>query len=91
MSEYVNEIMERMVPSLQDMEDNSIFSHVSYFAQIVTKQQEVASIIRKRRNMEYAMCSHTKKINDFVLAVEYEVNLETLRKIRKRKLGMVYV
>lgn len=29
MSENVNEIMERMVPDLQDLESNSVFSHVS--------------------------------------------------------------
>lgn len=32
MSEHINEIMEKMVPSLQDMEDNQIFSHVSDLA-----------------------------------------------------------
>lgn len=37
--------------------------------------------------MEYAIYSHTRKIEDYVLAVEYEVNLETLRKMRKRRLG----
>lgn len=30
MSDNVNEIMERMVPDLRDMEDNGIFSHVRF-------------------------------------------------------------
>ena len=37
--------------------------------------------------MEYAIYSHTRRIEDYVLAIEYEVNLETLRKMRKRRLG----
>lgn len=41
--------------------------------------------------MEYAIYSHTRKIDDYVNAIEYEVNLETLRKIRKRKLGIVVI
>lgn len=41
--------------------------------------------------MEYAIYSHTRKIDDYVNAIEYEVNLETLRKIRKRKLGIVFI
>ena len=91
MSENVNEIMERMVPDLQDLESNSVFSHVSEIVVYGDFQEEIASIIRKRRTMEYAIYSHTRKIDDYVNAIEYEVNLETLRKIRKRKLGIVFI
>ena len=37
--------------------------------------------------MEYDISSYTKKIEDFIVAIEYEINLETLRKMRKRRLG----
>ncbi|CBK22963.2 uncharacterized protein [Blastocystis hominis] len=77
MSDNVNEIMERMVPDLRDMEENGIFSH-----------GEITSIIHKRRGMEYAMSSYSKTIQDYLTAIQYEINLETLRKMRKNRLGL---
>ena len=83
----MNEIMEQMVPSLRDMEANEIFSHVRFVVAFADAKEEIASIIRKRRGMEYAMISYSKTIQDYLTAIEYEINLETLRKMRKNRLG----
>ena len=40
--------------------------------------------------MEYAISSYTKKIEDFIVAIEYEINLETLRRMRKRRFGFYF-
>lgn len=38
--------------------------------------------------MEYAMSSYSKTIQDYLTAIQYEINLETLRKMRKNRLGI---
>ena len=38
--------------------------------------------------MEYNINSHTRSIQDYITAIEYEINLETLRKMRKRRIGI---
>lgn len=58
------------------------------FWEISNAQAEIASIIRKRRNMEYALYSYSKNIRDYLSAIEYEINLDSLRKLRKRRLGI---
>lgn len=88
MADTVNEIMDRMAPELHDLETNGIFSHVGFFWEISNAQAEIASIIRKRRNMEYALYSYSKNIRDYLSAIEYEINLDSLRKLRKRRLGI---
>ena len=89
MSDNVNEIMERMVPDLRDMEENGIFSHVRFTEVFANAQGEITSIIHKRRGMEYAMSSYSKTIQDYLTAIQYEINLETLRKMRKNRLGIL--
>lgn len=77
MSDAVRDIMERMVPELRDLEDNNIFP-----------KKEISSIVKKRRNQEYLMHGHGVCRDDYVNAIEYELNLENLRIIRKGKLGL---
>ena len=91
MSDNVNEIMEKMAPELRDLETNDVFSHVGFVAVIAHVQEEITSIIRKRRNMEYAIYSSSKTVRDYLVAIEYEINLDTLRKLRKRRLGFHFV
>ena len=91
MADTVQQIMERMTVPLQDMESNGIFSHVWLFALFVDSQEEINSIIRKRRNMEYSLNSYSKTLQDYLAVIEYEMNLESLRKLRKKKLGMSFL
>ena len=37
--------------------------------------------------MEYNINSHTRTIQDYLIAIEYEINLESLRRLRKKRLG----
>ena len=91
MADTVQQIMERMTVPLQDMESNGIFSHVWFFELFVHLQEEINSIIRKRRNMEYSLNSYSKTLQDYLAVIEYEMNLESLRKLRKKKLGMTFL
>ena len=73
----VQQILERMVPELEDLQERGIFT-----------QAEVRSIVDRRREHEYAMHRRAPDEVDFVRAIEYELNLEALRRRRKVKLGM---
>ena len=35
------------------------------------------------------MSSYSKTIQDYLTAIQYEINLETLRKMRKNRLGIL--
>lgn len=39
--------------------------------------------------MEYNINSHTRSIQDYLVAIEYEINLDSLRRLRKKRLGRV--
>ena len=41
--------------------------------------------------MEYSLYSYSKSQQDFINVIEYELNLESLRKIRKKRLGLFLV
>ena len=40
--------------------------------------------------MEYSLNSYSKTLQDYLAVIEYEMNLESLRKLRKKKLGMTF-
>ena len=50
-------------------------------------QVEIKSIIKKRTNFEYALHRRIKQKIDFLRSIEYEMNLEELRKKRMKRLG----
>ncbi|KAI8073248.1 U3 small nucleolar RNA-associated protein 6-domain-containing protein [Gongronella butleri] len=75
MAETVQYFMERMVPDLEELENKGYFSST-----------EIKSIIKKRTNFEYAMNRRIKKKIDFLRSIEYEMNLEQLRKKRKSRM-----
>jgi U3 small nucleolar RNA-associated protein 6 len=51
-------------------------------------QDEIASIIKKRSDFEHKLNARGAAPIDFVRYVEYEMNLETLRKKRVKRLGI---
>ncbi|KAL9539521.1 hypothetical protein MBANPS3_010207 [Mucor bainieri] len=77
MAESVQYYLERMIPELEGLEEKHIFSPV-----------EIKSIIKKRTNFEYALQRRIKQKIDFLRAIEYEINLEELRKKRVARLGI---
>ncbi|KAI8380700.1 U3 small nucleolar RNA-associated protein 6-domain-containing protein [Blakeslea trispora] len=77
MAESVQYYLERMIPELEGLEKKNIFSPV-----------EIKSIIKKRTNFEYALHRRIKQKIDFLRAIEYEINLEELRKKRVSRMGI---
>ncbi|KAI8906696.1 U3 small nucleolar RNA-associated protein 6-domain-containing protein, partial [Gorgonomyces haynaldii] len=69
--------LEKQVPELQDLEERGIFS-----------AQEIKSIVKKRTQFEYQVHRHIAKKIDFLRYIEYESNLEQLRRKRKKRLGL---
>lgn len=51
-------------------------------------QTEIKSIIKKRTDLEYSAHKRIAKKSDFLRYIEYEINLDRLRKKRKHRLGM---
>ncbi|CEP11760.1 hypothetical protein [Parasitella parasitica] len=78
MAESVQYYLERMIPELEELEKKNIFSAV-----------EIKSIIKKRTNFEYALQRRIKQKIDFLRAIEYEINLEDLRKKRVVRMGLL--
>lgn len=50
-------------------------------------QDEIRSIVRKRREFEYRMAAKNPVLVDFLSAITYEVNLNALRQKRKAARG----
>ena len=64
-----------MVPALRSLEENGIFTST-----------EIRSLISKRRDYEYTLRRRTVRKTDFLLYLEFEMNLLKLFKIRKSSL-----
>ena len=77
MADAVTAILERMVPELEELQERGIFTPA-----------EVKSIVRKRSDLEYGLKKRAVTPEDFVRALEYELNLEALRRRRKAQLGL---
>ncbi|KAJ6167023.1 RRNA processing protein Utp6 [Penicillium chermesinum] len=69
--------LEKSVPELKDFERKKIFS-----------KDEITSIIKKRSDFEHKLNARGAQPADFVRYVEYELNLESLRKKRVKRLGI---
>nr|KAJ3421289.1 U3 snoRNP protein [Polyrhizophydium stewartii] len=66
-----------MLPELEDLERRCIFT-----------KAEIKSIVKKRTAHEYAIHRKIAKKGDFLAYIEYETNLEKLRRKRKQRLGL---
>jgi hypothetical protein len=74
--ERVQWSQEQMLPELKDLQQKRIFSPA-----------EVREIIRKRSAFETALIRRAPRKRDFLAYIEYEMNLERLRRIRVMKLS----
>ncbi|KAJ3089957.1 U3 snoRNP protein [Quaeritorhiza haematococci] len=77
MGDSVHYHLERMLPELKDLEEKGIFS-----------KTEIKSIVKQRTSFEYALHRRISKKSDFLRYIEYEINLERLRRKRKKRLGL---
>ncbi|KAG6547104.1 hypothetical protein Mapa_011355 [Marchantia paleacea] len=75
MADTVHFHLERMLPELDDLEKRGLFN-----------QQEIKEIVKKRRDFEYLLKRPSPIKQDFLNYVEFEQNLEALRKLRKNAL-----
>ncbi|KAI9868455.1 MAG: U3 snoRNP protein [Trichoglossum hirsutum] len=86
--------LEQSIPELQEFERKKIFSKVlcsSRVYQIGTNnstQDEITSITKKRSDFEHKLNARGSQPSDYVRYVEFEMNLESLRRKRVKRLGI---
>ena len=77
MAEVVQGILEDMVPDLLELVSREIFT-----------QEEISEIINARRNHEYKLMRNTPQKKFFYSAINYELELEDLRKSKRDELNL---
>ncbi|CAG8509378.1 159_t:CDS:10 [Ambispora leptoticha] len=77
MAETVQYYLEQMVPELEDLEQKKLFT-----------KAEIKLIIKRRTNFEYSLERIQPQKMDFLRYIEYEMNLEQLRKKRKKRMNI---
>lgn len=77
MAEKAQYFIEQSFPEIIDLQKKKIFTSA-----------EIKSIIRKRTEFEHALSRRIVKKEDFLKYVEYEMNLEALRKKRVKRLNI---
>lgn len=69
--------LEQSVPELQELAAKKLFT-----------TQEVSSITKKRSDFEHKLNARGSQPSDYARYAEYEMNLESLRKKRVKRLGV---
>lgn len=64
----------------------SYTDHVIVIVYDLKKKMEITSIVKKREKFEYALKRRISKKADFLRYIEYEMNLEALRKKRRARM-----
>jgi len=77
MAEYVYQNLEGMLPELEDLEKKGIF-----------ERNELRVIIKRRTEMEYKLQRRVVEKEDFLKYLQYELNVDALRRKRMQKLRM---
>lgn len=76
MADTVQELLEDMVPELEDLARKRIFS-----------TKEIKEIVRKRRDFEYKLKRRESQKSEYLRYIAYESALDKLRNLRKKRLG----
>ena len=76
MSELIQQVMEGMVPELEEYLRATIFT-----------KDEVRSIVKKRTQFEYLIRRRAPQLADFLRYAQYELNLDELRRKRRDRIG----
>jgi len=77
MADQVQRNLEDMIPELEDLIATGIFS-----------QEEIRAIVKQRTSLEYACARRQSEKLDYLKYIQYEINLELLKKKRKKKMGI---
>lgn len=51
-------------------------------------QDEIKAIVKKRKHFEYSIHRRAPERIDYLRYIEYEITLDRLRRLRKRRLGL---
>ncbi|KAL5773281.1 hypothetical protein ACOSQ2_013205 [Xanthoceras sorbifolium] len=76
MADVVQYRLERMVDELDDLERRGVFT-----------RQEIGEIVKQRRKFEYRLKRRSPLKEDFLAYVEYETQLDALRRLRKKSVA----
>jgi U3 small nucleolar RNA-associated protein 6 len=76
MAETVQRRLEESVPELQQMERVGLFS-----------ETEVRCVVRRRKEFEYKINRRKKAKEDYLRYIQYEINLLSLVRTRRKRLG----
>jgi len=76
MAEFVQLRLEEMLPEMEQMQRVQLFS-----------EQEIKIIIKKRRDYEYKLQKRTKNKGDYLKYIQYEIDLLSLLRLRRQKIG----
>ena len=76
MADTVQELLEDMVPELEDLARKRIFS-----------DKEIKEIVKKRRDFEYKLKRRESQKSEYLRYIAYETTLDKLRNLRKKRLG----
>lgn len=75
MADVVQFKLERMLNELDDLERRGVFT-----------RREIAEIVKQRRKFEYRLKRPSPVKQDFLAYIDYEKQLDTLRRLRKKAL-----
>jgi U3 small nucleolar RNA-associated protein 6 len=76
MADIVQYKLERMVDELEDLEQRGLFN-----------RREIAEIVKQRRKYEYRLKRPCPLKQDFIAYIEYETQLDALRRLRKKSVA----
>ncbi|KAK3188409.1 hypothetical protein Dsin_027970 [Dipteronia sinensis] len=76
MADVVQFRLERMVDELDDLERRGIFT-----------RREISEIVKQRRKFEYRLKRRSPLKEDFLAYVDYETQVDALRRLRKKSLA----
>ncbi|CAH1273845.1 UTP6 [Branchiostoma lanceolatum] len=79
MAEFVQQNIEKMLPELEQLERVGVFD-----------KHEIKAIIKKRTDHEYRLVRRTKKKEDFLRYIQYEINTLSLIHHRREKIGYFF-
>jgi len=74
MAEQVQAVLDRMVPALRDLMEKEVFT-----------QTEIKAIVSRRREYEYLLRRRSSRKSDYLVYIDAEKNLESLRSLRLKK------
>ncbi|KAI4298713.1 hypothetical protein L6164_032239 [Bauhinia variegata] len=76
MADVVQFRLERMLDELDDLEERGLFA-----------RREIAEIVKQRRKFEYRLKRPSPLKQDFISYIEYETQLDALRRLRKKSVA----